>query len=38
MSAVRLERILIPVVLANVGILLLDLAFNVLSGLLALAP
>jgi hypothetical protein len=35
---VRLERILIPVVLANVGILLLDLAFNVLSGLLALAP
>lgn len=38
MSAVRLERILIPVVLANLAVLLLDLAYNVLSGLWALAP
>jgi hypothetical protein len=37
-SAVRLERVLIPVVLANLGLLLLDLAYNVLSGLLALGP
>ncbi len=31
----RLERILIPVVLANMAVLALDILFNALSGLVA---
>jgi len=33
---VQLERVLLPIVLANIALLGLDLAYNALAGLLAI--